>query len=53
MKFLASKKMSLFCSGLNIVFAVLSFSVGAWAFMLLNLVLAYICYRNYIGEDYE
>ena len=51
MKFLSSKKMSLFCTILNIVFAMLSLLGGSIVFFAINVILGYICYLNYRDSD--
>ena len=51
MKFLSSRKMSLFCTILNIVFAILSLAGGSLTFFAINVILGYICYSNYRDSD--
>lgn len=47
MDFLASKRVSLFCAILNLVFAAISVWNGSVFFFLFNIVFSAICFYNW------
>lgn len=47
MDFLASKKVSLFCAFLNLIFAAISLWNGSIFFFLFNIAFAGICFYNW------
>ena len=48
--FLSSKKMSLFCAILNLLFAISSFLYGSFVWGVVCLFLSGYCYSNYLND---
>ena len=51
MKFLASGKLSLFCSIVNAAMAVTSLLAGQYFWSIVCLLLAGFCYENYLNAE--
>lgn len=51
MKLLASKKMSLFCFGVNCLFAANSFINGDAIWFTVSTIFAVLCYYNYQNSE--